>query len=123
MMTLPLGPILASTLMLAAASGEPPKVDIEATCQASEAEIKNLFGNDTMVTTSGCLKQENAALAELVKAWTTFPPSDKANCVDPRSYRPSYVEWLTCLETRRELRRIRSQERNQDAAPKGVRKS
>jgi hypothetical protein len=120
---IPLGPIVASTLVLAAASGGPPKVNIEATCRASEIEIKKLFGSDTEVTTSGCLMQENAALDQLVKAWATFTPADKTLCVQPRSYMPSYVEWLTCLETQKDLRRIRAQERSRGAAPKGARDS
>jgi hypothetical protein len=121
--TIPLGSILASTLVLAAASGMPPKVNIEATCDASEIEIKKLFGNDTKVTTGGCLMQENAALDELVKTWATFTPADKTLCVQPRSHMPSYVEWLTCLEMQKELRRIRAQDRSRGAAPKGVRNS
>jgi hypothetical protein len=121
--TLPLGSILASTLVLAAASGGPPKVNIEATCRTSEIEIKKVFGDDTMVTTSGCLMQENAALDELVKTWATFTPADRAQCVQPQGYMPSYVEWLTCLETRKELRRIRVDERNRGAARKGARNS
>jgi hypothetical protein len=121
--TFPLGSILAATLVLAAASGVPPKVDIEATCQASEIEIKKLFGDDTSVTTGGCLMQENAALDELVKTWATFTPADKTLCVQPRSHMPSYVEWLTCLEMQKELRRIRAGERSRGAAPKGARNS
>ena len=109
--TVPLGSILASTLVLAAASDGPPKVNIEATCRASEIEIKKLFGNDTSVTTSGCLMQQNAALDELVKTWSTLTSADKTTCVQARSYMPSYVEWLTCLETRKDLRRIRAQEK------------
>jgi hypothetical protein len=120
---LPLGSIVASTLVLAAAADGPPKVNIEATCRASEIEIKNLFGKDSNVTTSGCLNQENAALDELVKNWATFTAADKTRCVQPRSYMPSYVEWLTCLETQKELRRIRAQEKSRGAAPKGARNS
>jgi hypothetical protein len=118
-----LGSILASTLAFAATPSGPPKVDIEATCRASEIEIKNIFGDDTAITTSGCLQQENAAFGELVKAWTTFTSADKGTCVQPRSYRPSYVEWLTCLETQKELRKIRAQERSRNATPKGARNS
>jgi hypothetical protein len=120
---IPLGSILASTLVLAAASGGPPKVDIEATCRASEIEIRKVFGNDTKITANGCLMQENAALDELVKTWATFAPADKTVCVQQRSYLPSYVEWLTCLEMQKDLRRIRSQEGSSGAAPKGARKS
>ena len=112
--------ILAPTMVLTAASGGPPKINIEATCRTSEMEIKKIFGDDTKVTTSGCLMQENAALDELAKIWSTFSAADKSSCVQPRSYMPSYVEWLTCLESRKELRRIRAQERG-GAAPKGSR--
>jgi hypothetical protein len=122
MITLPLGSILASMLVLAAASGGPPKVNIEATCRASEIEIKKLFGNDSKVTTSGCLMQENAAWDELVKTWATFTPADRTQCIQPRRHMPSYVEWLTCLETRKDLRRIRDQEKSRGAAPKSARK-
>jgi hypothetical protein len=119
--TIPLGSILASTLVLAAASGAPPKVNFEETCRASEVEIKKLFGDDTQITTSGCLMQENAALDELAKTWATFTPADKTLCVQPRVHMPSYVEWLTCLEMQKELRRIRAQEGSRGAAPKGNR--
>lgn len=118
MITLPLGSVLASTLVLAAASGGPPKVNIEVTCRVSEIEIKKLFGNDSKVTASDCLRQENAAWDELVKTWATFPPADRTLCVQPRSHMPSYVEWLTCLETQKDLRRLRAQERSRAAAPK-----
>ena len=111
MITIPLGSIFASTLVLAAASGMPPKVNIEATCRASEIEIRKVFGDDTRVTTSGCLMQENAAWDELVKAWATFAPGDRTQCVQPRSHMPSYVGWLTCLEMQKELRRIRAQDK------------
>jgi len=121
--TFPLGSILASTLVLAAASGGPPRVNIEATCRTSEIEIKKIFGDDTRVTVSGCLMQENGALDELVKAWSTFTAADKTSCVQSRGYMPSYVEWLTCLETRKELRRIRAQDKGPGAAPKGCRNS
>jgi len=121
--TLPLGSILASTLVLAAASGGPPRANIEATCRASEVEVKKLFGNDTQITTSGCLMQENAAWDELAKSWVTFPAADRTQCVQPSSHMPSYVEWLTCLEIQKELRRIRAEDKNSNPAPKGSRKS
>jgi hypothetical protein len=103
--------------VLTAASGGPPKVNIEATCRISETEIRKIFGDDTKVTTSGCLTQENAALDELVKTWSTFTPADKTSCVQPQRYMPSYVEWLTCLETRKELRRIRAQNKEARRGP------
>ena len=119
MITLPLGSILASTLVLAAASGGPPKVNIEATCRTSEIEIKKIFGDDTKVTTSGCLMQENAALDELAMTWSTFSSADKASCVQPRSYMPSYVEWLTCLEMEQQVNELRKRAATNPATTEG----
>ena len=103
--------ILASAHVLAAEAGGPPKVDIGATCRASENDLKRLFGNDTMVTYDGCLNQENSAFDQLVKDWSSYPAADKAQCVQTQGYMPSYVEWLTCLEIQMDLGRIREQEK------------
>ena len=121
MIAVPLGSLLVSSFMLTAAAGGPPRINIEATCRASEIELKKLFGNDTMVTIGGCVMQENAALEEMRKSWATFASADKASCIQPRNHMPSYVEWLTCLETQKEVRRIRSQERSSGATSKGTR--
>ena len=71
--------ILAPTLVSAADSGGPPRVDIRATCRAAERDIKKLFGNDTLVTFDACLNQENNALARLVKDWATYPAADQGS--------------------------------------------
>src|SRR5262245_13189759 len=112
--------VLAPTLALAAPSGGPPRVDIEATCRVSEGEVRKLFGNDTAVTISSCLTQQKAAFDEMAKNWSTYTSADKANCVQ-QSYMPSYVEWLTCFEIQREIRRIRVDEAARPAAPKAGR--
>ena len=119
MLVFPLLPILAATLVTAAAaqSGAPPKVDIQATCRASEIEIKKLFGNDSAVTFGGCLNQENSAFDLLAKNWATYQAADKAQCVQQQAYMPSYVEWLTCLEIQKDLRRIRAEEKSGGARP------
>jgi hypothetical protein len=122
-----LGFLMLSILVLppvsAAESRGLPRVDIRATCRAAESDIKKLFGNDTMVTVDGCLNQENSALGQLLKDWTTYPAGDKAHCVQPRGYMPSYVEWLTCLEIEKDLRRIRAEEKSGSASPKRARSS
>jgi hypothetical protein len=52
-----------------------------------------------------CLVDERAARDDLAKVWSGFAASDKAMCVDQtRSYNPSYVELLTCLELMRDAR-------------------
>ena len=69
------------------------------------------------------LSEDLARFDEMAKTWATFTPADKTNCVQPRSYMPSYVEWLTCMETQKDLRRIRAQDKDRGAAPKGAGKS
>ena len=114
--------ILASTAASAAESGGPPRVDIRGTCRAAERDIKKLFGDDTAVTFDACLTQENNALEQLVKDWLTYPAANRVQCVQPRGYMPSYVEWLTCLEIEKDLRRIRAEEKP-GAPPAGARRS
>jgi hypothetical protein len=117
MAVLPLLAILASTLVSAAESSGPPRVDIRATCRAAELDLKKLFGEDTKMTFDGCLSQENTALAQMVKDWISYPAADTAQCVQPRGHMPSYVEWLTCLEIQKDLRRIRADEKAGGSPP------
>ena len=93
-----------------AASNGPPRIDVQTTCQTSENEITKLFGEKTAVTYEHCMNQETAALEQIEKNWTTYPAADKAHCVQPRGHMPSYVEWLTCFEIQRDVRRIRGEE-------------
>jgi hypothetical protein len=97
-------PLLATAHMLIAASGEPPRIDIETTCRTSEKEIVKLFGDTSMVTFGTCMKQEGDALEQLKTNWATYPERDKSHCVQAKVYMPSYIEWLTCFELESELR-------------------
>jgi hypothetical protein len=80
-----------------------PNIDIEKMCRASEV---TLFGDNT-ATFDTCLGDEQDAHERLVKNWETFSAADKAHCVLPAEYLPSYVEWLTCVEMEIEFRKIR----------------
>jgi hypothetical protein len=53
------------------------------------------------------VSDEQAARDQLQKDWASFPASDKARCIQPKEYLPSYVEWLTCLEMTRDVRAMR----------------
>jgi len=55
------------------------------------------------------MDQENAARAQIMKNWDTFALADRTLCINPTVYMPSYVEWLSCLETRRHLRTLPKQ--------------
>jgi hypothetical protein len=101
--------VIVTTILIAASDG-PPTVAIDKTCRASTDEIARLFGDATMATFDACMKQQNDALERIKLDWRTYPSSDKARCVQPTAYMPSYVEWLTCFEAEREIRRIRANE-------------
>jgi len=45
-----------------------------------------------------CMKAEKDALAKLSEAWNNIPQSIKSQCVDPRGFSPSYIEWQSCVE-------------------------
>jgi hypothetical protein len=108
----PFVPLMIGTqLLMVAAAGGPPKVDIAATCRTSEREITKLFGSSTMMTYDGCMRQQNEAFEQIEKNWTTYPAGDRAHCVQARAYMPSYVEWLTCFEMQRDVRRMKAEEK------------
>jgi hypothetical protein len=80
-----------------------PTIDVQKMCRASEAVS---FADNT-ATFDVCMSDEHAARERLVQDWANVPAQDKARCVLPAEYLPSYTEWLTCLEMERELRKIR----------------
>jgi hypothetical protein len=109
-------PILLGGYVLTAASGVPPKIDALATCKATEDIISSLFGNQTMVSVENCMRHENGARAQIEKDWPTYPASDRALCT-AKAYMPNYVEWLTCLEMFRDVRKLRAEGPNSPTAP------
>jgi hypothetical protein len=87
----------------AAHAGGLPSVDIERLCRASAAAP---FADNTAIFDI-CLGDEHAAHEQLARDWATLSATDKARCVLPAEYLPSYVEWLTCLEMEAQFRRMR----------------
>lgn len=114
-MLLALQPATVGLFVLIASSGGVPTVDIKKTCRTSEQAIVAIFGDTTAGTYDSCLEQEQTALKLLQKDWATFPAPDQALCAQPVGYMPSYVEWLTCFEMQRDVRKFKKEER---AAPK-----
>jgi hypothetical protein len=90
----------------AAAEGLLPGIDVEASCRASANAVFQATGDKSIATVENCMNQESEARAQIMKSWGTFSHSDRAQCINPKVYMPSYVEWLTCLETRRDVRGI-----------------
>jgi hypothetical protein len=102
--------LLFGAHMAMAAPNGPPTIDAETTCRASERELIKLFGDNTMVSYESCIRQEKEALAKMQKDWATYPAAAKTQCIQPKSYMPSYVEWLTCLEMQVVLNGLRAKE-------------
>ena len=102
-------PVVLGLHVLVAAAGGTPAVDIQKSCHESQNAVVAVLGSDTAVTYDNCLSQEKGAREQIVKDWSGYPAVDKRMCVQPASYMPSYVEWLTCLEMRREVKRSRDE--------------
>lgn len=112
-MFLPYIPVaLGSQILLAATNGGSiPTIDVQNTCRVAAGVMVRLIGGTTTENAlSACLTSEQGARDQLVKGWSTFSVADRAQCVLPNVYLPSYVEWLTCLEMERDVRKMRQQE-------------
>jgi hypothetical protein len=80
-----------------------PAINIETSCRASSKAVLEALG-ENVATVEACLNQEKAAREQIIKKWDTFARADRTLCINPKVYMPSYVEWLSCLETREHIR-------------------
>jgi hypothetical protein len=105
-LTLVSAALLASTA--AFAQSGIPTVDIQGTCKAAASAMVMLMGGSTAGNdTEICLGSEQRARDQLVKDWGTYSATDRTRCVRTGVYLPSYVEWLTCLEMERDVRKMK----------------
>src|SRR5260370_1363202 len=106
-----LRPIIANAAVMAAAiarfigvladtaQAQVPTINIRETCRAAAGVMVNLMGGSTAQNDVDiCLESEDKARQQIIKDWSTFEPSDRAGCIQPNVYLPSYIEWLTCFE-------------------------
>jgi hypothetical protein len=61
-------------------------------------------------TRNACLDSEQKAREQIIKDQATYSSADKRRCMRTSVYLPSYVEWLTCLEMERDVRKMRQGE-------------
>src|SRR6266446_2126212 len=88
-----------------------PTIDIQKTCQVAAGAMLSLMGGTTTEQdVNACLDSEQKARDQLVKDLATYSSAYKAQCMRTDVYLPSYVEWLTCLEMERDVRKERRQE-------------
>jgi hypothetical protein len=86
-----------------ARDGGPHAIDVQRLCQANTDALGTVFAGDNLPTMDTCVADEQAARAELVTNWATYPALVKTQCVKPQEYLPGYVEWLTCIEMTRDV--------------------
>src|SRR5262249_29467203 len=83
-----------------------PAIDIQKTCQVAAGAMLSLMGGSTTEQdVNACLDSEQKARDQLVKDLATYASADKKQCMRTDVYLPSYVEWLTCLEMGRDVRK------------------
>ncbi len=96
-----------------------PTTDVQKTCRAASGAMVQLMGGSSPEhDLEICLSAEQRAREQLVKDWTTYSSGDRAQCVRTTVYLPSYVEWLTCLEMERDVRKMKIDQPNPSAATK-----
>ena len=93
---------VASQLVIAV-GGDVPKFDIPKGCKTDAAGLSGLnAGLDE--TIKSCIRDEQAAQAQLESQWSQFTASDKSMCTSEATSTvadgipASYVDLLTCLQ-------------------------
>src|SRR5262249_28318034 len=88
----------------AAVADSVPSWDVTASCRgAASAGFSQQTGDRLQV----CLASEQRIREELNKNWPTFPAADRIGCVKSLTFSPTYTELVTCLEMRRDVKKLR----------------
>jgi hypothetical protein len=97
-----------TAILLAASAGSAlaqtvPAIDYEASCRAAEKATGGLI--ESM---DACRASERTARDALVAQWDQFPSADRKSCysLTTTGTPGTYTEFLTCLEMRREARKL-----------------
>jgi hypothetical protein len=95
----PLFPVLLGSQLVIAVADKVPTFNVTPTCRAAAANTPNSFDS--------CMRDEQSARGSLVAQWSKFPAADRSSCTqETRSFNPSYVELLTCLQTARDAAKL-----------------
>src|SRR5262245_40816090 len=73
-----------------------PEFDIQKQCQKIQRAADELTGTKNPGALDSCVKNEQSARQKLAERWATTSALDKASCVHPAGWSPSYSEWLGC---------------------------
>ena len=102
--------IVAITSQVVAKDGGVPEIDLDKRCQSSQRATEEMLGTARPDTFGSCMKTEKEARELLIKVWETAPAAVKALCAQPTGYSPSYVEWITCGEMARDVKKMRQEQ-------------
>ena len=84
-----------------------PAIDVQKTCKIAAGAMLSLMGGTTTEQDiNACLDSEQKARDQIVKDLATYSSADKVQCMRTGVYLPSYVEWLTCMEMERDVRKM-----------------
>lgn len=99
-----------------AASDNVPNLNVRPSCE--RAGDTSAFASRDV---NSCLKDEDVAREQLTKVWMDFSAADKSGCQTMVSSGgpPSYVEFLSCLELKRDARVITQRNATGESAKEG----
>jgi hypothetical protein len=114
-------PFAVAVLIPQLASAQVPTADVQNTCKIAATAMVSLMGGTTVEQgLNGCLDSENVARTNIIKDWATYSAGDRTQCLQTDVYLPSYVEWLTCLEMERDVRRLRIERKEPPPGPEKI---
>jgi len=96
-------PLLAVPLavQLIAASEGVPTFDVTPSCEGAARANYMAQGNERL---QSCIITEHNTRDQLAKSWSSFPPTDRTNCIAAmNNFNPTYTELATCLEMKRDM--------------------
>jgi hypothetical protein len=99
-------PLLAFPLavQLVAVSDSVPRLNVNPSCKGA-ADAGYIARTEDRLKI--CLDSEQRTRDDLVKNWSTFPAADRTYCLySIRGFAPTYTELATCLEMKRDARKI-----------------
>jgi hypothetical protein len=98
---------IGMTMASLAQKARVPKIDIHRVCQGIDADARDFHWNGSHDAVSGCVATEKEAHSQIIREWSTFPAAARSQCIQPDTYMPTYVRWLTCLELTRDAMKLR----------------
>jgi hypothetical protein len=112
--------LIALAVTAAESAERLPTFDVGPTCRGATRPEAALRDQTREAARETCFNKESQARDELQEKWAGFPAEHRADCVRTTSVGgiPSYVQLMTCLETRRDAKTIGDQ-RNVDGTTTG----